>query len=180
MVPHKGSTRVPPGKSPRPRPPQTLLGDLSELGWPQSDMVGSQDQGGAPRRFIALNGEEPSDAGRQVGRIFLALGLVECETRLKAVLLPELAGGRPGGHASAFGAAPWAPGSLTWRPAPPGLTRAGTRLLTPSSPRRAASPARQPGALFRSHAGAGEAVSPSPFSALLLPRGSPAPALCSP
>lgn len=154
MVPHKGSTRVPPGKSPRPRPPQTLLGDLSELGWPQSDMLGSQDRG-APRRFIALSGEEPSDAGRQVSRIFPALGLVEGEARLKAVLLRELAGGRLGGHASAFSAAPWAPGSLTWRPVPPGLTRAGTRLLTPSSPRRAASPARQPGALFRSHAGRG-------------------------
>ena len=48
----------------------------------------------------------------------------------------------PGRARPPFSAAAGAPGSLTWRPVPPGLTRAGTRLLSPSSP---AAPRPQPG-----------------------------------
>ena len=62
-------------------------------------MLGSQDQGGALRRFFTLSGKEPFDSGRQGSCIFPALGLVEGEAKLKAVLLPGLAGGCLGGHA---------------------------------------------------------------------------------
>lgn len=126
-----------------------------------------------------LSGKEPFDAGRQVSCIFPALGLAEGEAKLKAVLLPGLAGGCLGGHVPAASAAPWAPGSLTWRPVPPGLTRAGTRLLSPSSP---TAPRPQPGS-------PGDPV-PTPrwrrrgrltlaLLVLLFAWGSPAPALCS-
>lgn len=122
-----------------------------------------------------LSGKEPFDAGRQVSCIFPALGLAEGEAKLKAVLLPGLAGGCLGGHVPAASAAPWAPGSLTWRPVPPGLTRAGTRLLSPSSPPHRVPSQAARGTLFRPHAGAGEAVSPSPSSSCCLRGAHPPP-----
>lgn len=59
---------------------------------------------------------------------------------------------------------PWAPGSLTWRPVPPGPTRAGTRLSPVVSPRRV--PSQAAGGPVRSHA---MRERPSSPSALLRP-----------
>ena len=89
-------------------------------------MLGSQDQGGALRRFFTLSGKEPFDSGRQGSCIFPALGLVEGEAKLKAVLLPGLAGGCLGGHAPPLVLQPgrvqsWRCGSLSPNLAPTAL-----------------------------------------------------------